>query len=1033
MGVQGLWPLLEPTAKPITLDALEGKRLAVGKSFHPPSFHISLWLHQAAQGYSAHGLSSKSPHLALLMHRIAKLLFYKIRPIFVFDGEQVPALKKQVLRERALKRHVDELTLNKRQKALLTQLAQQQVDDPAADADRAALEAQIQQKFAQGRRSDDIFEVANQEAEAAGVDIPKPRTRKPRKKRDEQPNDYLSGYNRLLKEDERITFLLDAKERAKNDRVNPHEIPDDSLEFSHFQLQRLCKRNAVNTELEKLKQEKAAQVGRPSTSSLDDSGGGEMVIVDSHSHGHVLRRTYENEPPRVHQPEGLTVEWKGFLKRIRNEYGEDEANGEAESGGEEEGTSGGFNYARLLQRFAQREAAGLSDGSAAESNDEEQEMAEVVAKAKRCEQHLWNRRPTSSTAADRMEVDEEENEEENPEEVSTRRKDSWTPEQSVHGSEDEAEVQDPILRSSESSEAEDEDFVEVSDDERLLEALQRSLVEQQGPPTKRAARHPAGSSKTRASTATAAKQKTPKKAGKKEKPRAASKAANPPTGDPKMTATSVLPRPEAEDEDAWVAAGVEESGREIREPLLFATAAAAIPDEVAESGVYAECQRLLAVLGLPYMVAPSEAEAQCVCLERLGLCDGIVTDDSDVWLFGGERVYKNMFSRREHVHEYEAAKIYDELGLGRLDFIILAMLAGGDYTRGFEGVGCVTALELLAEVARVGDEAAKKNVQNSEDAYGEGLQRLQRIRMWLDAKPKAEAEAEAAGKPSQFFETKQKIRLRRLIETRNEQGRIENFPSEEVFEAYMRPLVDADEHRFKWTPVEFEAVHEFVWLQLGWSADELRRHTHDALRVWDEFIRSPTQHYQTRLTAFLRRTDLGPATSRPFAPTSRVQQALQRLKKRKGKGKGAKNSKGENGEPKEEDEEEDDRELATLIDRAKRESRARSNKKEPEITPAIAAAAKLPPPRQTANSRRAADDFYDDRFDLEFQQQQGGSSTSAPAARKATKSRAKRPAVGGKSAAAKRKPPATRTPALLRPSGLQLSESSSDEEDGAKK
>lgn len=58
---------------------------------------------------------------------------------------------------------------------------------------------------------------------------------------------------------------------------------------------------------------------------------------------------------------------------------------------------------------------------------------------------------------------------------------------------------------------------------------------------------------------------------------------------------------------------------------------------------------LLNVFGLPYMTAPSEAEAQCAALEQLGLVDGVVTEDSDTFLFGGINVYKNMFEDKKIV------------------------------------------------------------------------------------------------------------------------------------------------------------------------------------------------------------------------------------------------------------------------------------------------------------------------------------------------------------------------------------------------
>jgi DNA excision repair protein ERCC-5 len=56
-----------------------------------------------------------------------------------------------------------------------------------------------------------------------------------------------------------------------------------------------------------------------------------------------------------------------------------------------------------------------------------------------------------------------------------------------------------------------------------------------------------------------------------------------------------------------------------------------------------ECQELLQYFGLPYIIAPAEAEAQCAWLDANGLVDGVVTDDNDAFLFGASNVYRHFF------------------------------------------------------------------------------------------------------------------------------------------------------------------------------------------------------------------------------------------------------------------------------------------------------------------------------------------------------------------------------------------------------
>ena len=56
-----------------------------------------------------------------------------------------------------------------------------------------------------------------------------------------------------------------------------------------------------------------------------------------------------------------------------------------------------------------------------------------------------------------------------------------------------------------------------------------------------------------------------------------------------------------------------------------------------------------------------EAEAQCAYLDMTDQTQGTVTDDSDVWLFGGRRVYKNLFNQDRDVEFYTLDAIESDL------------------------------------------------------------------------------------------------------------------------------------------------------------------------------------------------------------------------------------------------------------------------------------------------------------------------------------------------------------------------------------
>jgi DNA excision repair protein ERCC-5 len=208
-------------------------------------------------------------------------------------------------------------------------------------------------------------------------------------------------------------------------------------------------------------------------------------------------------------------------------------------------------------------------------------------------------------------------------------------------------------------------------------------------------------------------------------------------------------------------------------------------DEVTQSMI-TECQHLLALFGLPYVTAPMEAEAQCAELVQLGLVDGIVTDDSDTFLFGGTRVYKNMFNAAKFVECYLANDLVSEFSLSRDKLIAIAQLLGSDYTTGIPGIGPVTALELLAEFP---------DLQDFKD-WWTGVQN--------NTIPKD------ADKDNSF-----RRRFRRSHATKLFLP--PGFPDQRVADAYFNPEVDSDPEPFQWGVPDLAALRTFLSSQIGWS------------------------------------------------------------------------------------------------------------------------------------------------------------------------------------------------------------------------
>lgn len=147
---------------------------------------------------------------------------------------------------------------------------------------------------------------------------------------------------------------------------------------------------------------------------------------------------------------------------------------------------------------------------------------------------------------------------------------------------------------------------------------------------------------------------------------------------------------------------------EIEEARKYAQAASFITDEM-----IGESKRLLEALGVPYVQAPSEGEAQAAYMVKKGDAWCTASQDYDSLLFNAPRLVRNLTisGRRKLPGRKEYVKIEPELilleevlkthGITREQLIAIGILLGTDYNEGVKGVGIKTALKLVKEYGSI--------------------------------------------------------------------------------------------------------------------------------------------------------------------------------------------------------------------------------------------------------------------------------------------------------------------------------------------
>lgn len=250
--------------------------------------------------------------------------------------------------------------------------------------------------------------------------------------------------------------------------------------------------------------------------------------------------------------------------------------------------------------------------------------------------------------------------------------------------------------------------------------------------------------------------------------------------------------------------------------------------ETLSDEMYSETRDLLKLFGIPYIEAPTEAEAQCAFFNMERMVDGIITEDSDAFLFGARTVYRRLFSDGRFAETYDSRDIESNLGLNRELLIRLAYLLGSDYTSGVRGVGIVNSMEILE--AFPGEEGLVE------------FHKWTRSVTVLDEEP-----GEEVMKGTSQDAVRRQFCWKHRNMKRNWEIR-EGFPNAAVAEAYRKPDVDTNKERFRWGAVDFNGLGRFCWEKFGWEKDSFET----AVGPLRKKLAEGDGAHQTRIDDFFR-------------------------------------------------------------------------------------------------------------------------------------------------------------------------------------
>ncbi|KAH9120578.1 hypothetical protein LEN26_011055 [Aphanomyces euteiches] len=880
MGVHGLWMLLAAGGRQVSMESLSGQILAVD---------ASIWLTQFVKAMRdpEDGSMLRNAHLLGTFHRVSKLLYYGIRPVFVFDGD-TPAIKLRTLQQRRSRREKSQLSLTQTAQRLLLK----QLKDKSAKAKNAESEPQAPAAPPAPEVVEIIDEFSEEEKEEA-------------EDSDEDRNmrfdiEHYENFQREQRQEAREKFLALAgkpeeyslvqirtflKASQLNREMKARNSAQDAPESGRRIASEEEKRYIYIKESAPTSQESApARTSDPNDRVLDasDSSIGlfsAYVQAQAEKVTEVPRRAWVplTAPKALESQESPKVETKPAGNFLSKKPKPPDLSWTQESDGNFSVT---FDLSKVQVTEEEMDILPpaafmmtqepLDDVKLEDENSEKHEEARDNASQENDSDMEWenvdlheNKRPSTAENTEakpkvpsaqteiESKIPDTDYAEKITEEGSVREEDEgfgkefddqgsefeWgdeEKEEEAHPAEETKNEEDlPFIKEkkqaneatvdlTESPEREEEIFVDFEDqvmkdiqDEEELEILENENLTLDGMNADALQSVMTTASNLTQWAAGAVKRAILHHQQKQNITSASMKNAVASANDVVVSEESMpryLPRiqpPKETPEPPKRAQNDDMSRQEFDFPLesedelkRYRNQQMRDVDGVTDE-MKSQVMDLLRLFGVPFLVCPMEAEAQCAALEQLGLVQGVITDDSDIFAFGGRKVYKNMFKDSKFVEAFFADDIERELGLNQDSMIALALLLGSDYTDGINGIGIVNATEIV-------------------HAF-DGLDGLERFKEWVnDFNIQDQIKPPKKLSETEISELEPLERFKHTHHTIRRHWNISHvFPNPHVIKAYKNPETDRSTARFTWSVPDLASLRVFCGNAFGWPMEKI--------------------------------------------------------------------------------------------------------------------------------------------------------------------------------------------------------------------